>query len=131
MSETTIKVYEETKMELDKFREYKNESYDEVIRKLVHIVKTARKEPKLSKATIEAIDAARERYKKGIFFTEEQSMNDIGLMLILISLQRYHIFLHQVLWAVSLPCTSLIEHSIYPCSLAIPSFSILSNVASN
>ena len=32
--ETTTKIHEDTKIELDTFREYKNESYDEVIKKL-------------------------------------------------------------------------------------------------
>lgn len=79
MGETTIKVYEETKSQLDTFREYKNESYDEVIRKLVHIVKTARKEPRLSKEAIKAIDESRERFKKGIYYTEEQARKRLGL----------------------------------------------------
>jgi len=33
--DTTIKIHEDTKQELDTFREYRNESYDEVIRKVV------------------------------------------------------------------------------------------------
>jgi len=36
---TTIKLHKDTKKELDAFREYRNESYDEIVRKLVVIVK--------------------------------------------------------------------------------------------
>jgi len=31
MNETTIKIHKDTKREIDRFREYKNESYDEVV----------------------------------------------------------------------------------------------------
>ncbi|MCK5039745.1 MAG: hypothetical protein KAR87_02140 [Candidatus Aenigmarchaeota archaeon] len=79
MSATTIKIYEETKHQLDQFREYKNESYDEVIRKIVYIAKTSRTEPELSKETIEAIEKARERIKKGKFLTEAEVKKRLGL----------------------------------------------------
>ena len=67
---TTIKVYEDTKSQLDQFREYKNESYDEVIKKVVFIAKACKNKPELSKETIEAIEKARARIKKGKFVTE-------------------------------------------------------------
>ena len=35
MEATTIKIHQNTKTELDKFREYKNESYEEVIQKVL------------------------------------------------------------------------------------------------
>jgi len=78
MSATTIKLQLETKNQLDLFREYKNESYDEVINKLVYIVKNTKKNPKLSKETIIAIEKARERIKKGQFLTEEQAIKRLG-----------------------------------------------------
>ncbi len=77
--ETTIKVHQETKQQLDQFREYKNESYDEVIKKMVFIVKTCKKEPKLSKETIIAIEKARERIRKGKFLTEEEAKKRLGM----------------------------------------------------
>ena len=78
MSATTIKLQTETKSQLDTFREYKNESYDEVINKLVYIVKNTKKNPELSKETIIAIEKARERIKKGNFLTEEQAIKRLG-----------------------------------------------------
>ena len=78
MSVTTIKLQMETKSQLDTFREYKNESYDEVINKLVYIVKNTKKNPELSKETIIAIEKARERIKKGNFLTEEQAIKRLG-----------------------------------------------------
>ena len=79
MEATTIKLHGDTKYQLDGFREYKNESYDELIKKLVFIAKTSKTEPELSKETIEAIEKARERIKKGKFLTEAEAKKRLGL----------------------------------------------------
>lgn len=79
MEATTIKIHEDTKLELDGFREYKNESYDEVIKKVVFIAKVCKTEPELSKETIKAIENARERIKKGNFLTEAEARKRLGL----------------------------------------------------
>jgi hypothetical protein len=79
MKATTIKIYEDTKSDLDTFREYKNESYDEVIKKVVYIAKNVKTEPELSIETIEAIEKARERMKKGKFLTEDEARQRLGL----------------------------------------------------
>jgi hypothetical protein len=75
MNATTIKIHTGTKSKLDKFREYKNESYDEVISKLIHIVKN----PTLSKKTLKAIEEARSRYKSGIYVSEKEARRRLGL----------------------------------------------------
>ena len=79
MDSTTIKIRENTKSQLDQFREYRNESYDEVIKKVIFIAKTSKTEPKLSKETVEAIEKARERIKKGKFLTETEARKRLGL----------------------------------------------------
>jgi hypothetical protein len=79
MKITTVKVGQETKDLLDTFKEYRNESYDEVVRKLVFIAKTAKKDPKLSSKTVKDIEAARLRIKKGEFYTEDQVKKMLGL----------------------------------------------------
>jgi predicted transcriptional regulator len=79
MDATTIKIHEDTKHQLDKFREYRNESYDEVIKKVMFIAKTSKTDPKLSKETVEAIEKARARIKKGIFVTEKEARKRLGL----------------------------------------------------
>ena len=61
------------------FREYKNESYDEVIKKIVFIAKNVEDKPERSKETIKAIEAARERIKKGYFVTEEEGRRRLRL----------------------------------------------------
>lgn len=77
--ETTIRLNIETKHDLDKFKQYKNESYNELIRKLIYIAKMCEKEPKLSKKTIQDIKEARERIKKGDFYTEKEAKKILGL----------------------------------------------------
>ncbi len=74
---TTIKLHQQTKTELDRYREYKNESYDEVIQKMIYIAKNI--DNKLSKETIQAIEKARERIRKGNFLTEKQAKKRLGI----------------------------------------------------
>jgi len=78
-AETTIRIKPHTKQELDYFRQYKNESYDELLRKLVYLVKMCEKEPKLSQKTVKEIKEARERIKKGEFYTEAEAKKILGL----------------------------------------------------
>lgn len=75
---TTIKLDFKTKKELDSFREYKNESYDEVLNKLIYIIKNIKKNPELSKETIKSIELARERIKKGDYISEKDALKRLG-----------------------------------------------------
>jgi len=77
--ETTIRLNPKTKSELDTFRQYKNESYDELVRKLIHLAKMCENQPKLSQETILEIKQARENIKKGEFYTEEEAKKILGL----------------------------------------------------
>lgn len=75
---TTIKIQKDTKKMLDGFREYKNESYDEVLRKIVNFIKNIKKEPQLRKDVVEAMEKAVEDYKKGKFVSEEDVKKRLG-----------------------------------------------------
>ena len=79
MQQTTIKLNTVTKAELDKFKQYENESYDELVRKLVRIVLMCKKQPSLSQKTIREIEEAREQIKKGEFYTEEEAKKILGI----------------------------------------------------
>lgn len=76
---TTIKLKERTKKELDTFREHKNESYDEIVRKIVYIAKNIEKNPQLSEKTVKEIEEARKRIKERNFYTEEEMRKILGL----------------------------------------------------
>lgn len=77
--ETTIRINPQTKVELDRFRQYKSESYDELVRKLIFLVRMCEKKPKLSQKTILEIKEAREKIKKGEFYTEKEAKKILGL----------------------------------------------------
>ena len=78
MEATTIKIKLETKNQLDQFREYERESYDELIRKMIYIVKKVKTQPELSKEAVVAIEKARERIKAGNFITEKEAKKRLG-----------------------------------------------------
>ncbi|MAG02817.1 hypothetical protein CMI42_05760 [Candidatus Pacearchaeota archaeon] len=77
--ETTIRLNSRTKSELNTFRQYRNESYDELVRKLIYLAKICEKQPKLSQQTISEIKQARENIKKGEFYTEKEAKKILGL----------------------------------------------------
>jgi hypothetical protein len=77
--ETTLRLDIRTKKDLDEFRQYKNESYNELIRKLIYLAKMCEKDPKISAKAIKEINQARERIKKGEFYTEEEAKKILGL----------------------------------------------------
>ena len=78
MEATTIKIHEDTKGQLDLFREYRNESYDEVIRKMIYIVKKAKTQPQISKKAALAIEEARARIKNGKYLSEADVKQRLG-----------------------------------------------------
>ena len=77
--ETTIRVSGEIKSGLDGFRQHKNESYNELIRKLLFVAKLCEDEPRLSQKTVREIMDARERVRKGDFYTEEEAKKILGV----------------------------------------------------
>jgi uncharacterized protein YfkK (UPF0435 family) len=79
MVSTTIKLNPLTKSKLDHFREYKSETYDEVVNKLMYIVNLCKKKPELSIEAIHAIEMARARVKKGDYITAEEAKRRLGL----------------------------------------------------
>ncbi len=77
--QTSIRLDNQTKSNLDKFRQFKSESYNELIRKLIIIAKTCEDEPKLSQKTVKEINESRKRIKKGEFYTEEEAKKILGM----------------------------------------------------
>jgi len=77
--ETTIRLNQITKEQLNTFKQYKSESYDELVRKLIHLAKMCEKKPELSQKTILEIRESRERIKRGDFYTEAEAKKILGL----------------------------------------------------
>ena len=53
---TTIKISKETKSRLSKLKEYDRETFDEVLKKILFILNTCRKDPEKSREILEKID---------------------------------------------------------------------------
>ncbi|MBS3087086.1 hypothetical protein J4226_00660 [Candidatus Pacearchaeota archaeon] len=58
---TTIKLLEETKIRIEKLREHKRESYDDILKKILYILNTARDSPEKAKRILERISELRNR----------------------------------------------------------------------
>jgi hypothetical protein len=58
---TTIKLLEETKLRIEKLREHKRESYDDILRKILYVLNTARESPEKAKRVLERVEDLRAR----------------------------------------------------------------------
>ena len=58
---TTIKLLEETKLRIEKLREHKRESYDDILRKILYVLNVARESPEKAKRVLERIEDLRQR----------------------------------------------------------------------
>ena len=80
MTITTIKVDNKIKSELDKLRQYKNESYNEIIIKMLKIVKYIEEDKtELSEEIIREIEKAREEIRRSDFYTEKEVNEKFGM----------------------------------------------------
>jgi len=58
---TTIKLLEETKLRIEKLREHKRESYEEILKKILYVLNVARDEPEKARRILERISELRKR----------------------------------------------------------------------
>jgi len=81
MSEiTTIQIQKSLKRELDSLREYKRETYADVIKKLIERFKEQEEsELELSEEALKAIKEAGEDVRKGKVYSTEQIKETLGL----------------------------------------------------
>lgn len=53
---TTIKLEKETKGRLDKLKEHKRETYNDILKKILHILNSCRKNPQLANSILKNLD---------------------------------------------------------------------------
>ena len=58
---TTIKLLKETKTRIEKLREHKRESYDDILRKILYVLNVARDDPDKARRVLERISDLRQR----------------------------------------------------------------------
>ncbi len=61
MTITTIKLQKETKERVEKLRESKRESYDDILKKVLYVLNLTRDNPTKAKSFLEKIDEIRNR----------------------------------------------------------------------
>jgi hypothetical protein len=72
---TTLKLEKETKDRLEKLREHKRETYDDIIRKILYVLNIVRDEPEKARAILEFIDEKRRRMFEAEFKDENYMQN--------------------------------------------------------
>jgi len=68
---TTLKLLDETKDRIEKLREHKRESYDDILRKILYVLNVVREDPERSKKILVRIDELRRR-----MFEEEKKQKE-------------------------------------------------------
>lgn len=58
---TTLKLLEETKFRIEKLREHKRESYDDILRKILYVLNIVRDDPDKAKRVLVKISELRHR----------------------------------------------------------------------
>ena len=58
---TTIKLLNETKLRIEKLREHKRESYDDILKKILYVLNAAREDPDKAKRILERVSDLRRK----------------------------------------------------------------------
>lgn len=61
---TTIKIHKGTKTRLDRLKEHKRETYEEVLRKILYILNTSKKNPEKAQMIFNKIDSVIKKKEK-------------------------------------------------------------------
>ena len=59
---TTLKLTKETKTRLDNLKEHPRETYEDLLKKILWILNTIKKDPEKAKETLDQIDELRKRW---------------------------------------------------------------------
>lgn len=58
---TTIKIEKQTKLRLNRLKEYERETYDQIIKKMLFILNTCREHPENARKILRNIDISKEK----------------------------------------------------------------------
>jgi len=77
---TSIQINKLTLNKLKNFKDYKRETYDELLNKLMKIVEfISKKEPELKEEVIKEIEEARKEIKEGKGISTKQLIRELGI----------------------------------------------------
>ena len=84
---TSIQIDKSTLKKLKNFRDYKRETYDELLNKLMKIVEfISKREPELKEEVIKEIEEARKEIKEGKGISTKQLIRELGIEIWLLKL---------------------------------------------
>ena len=72
---TTIKIHRETKERLDGLREYERETYEEILKKILFILNTSRKNPEKSRNLLIKLDRSIKNKKQYEVYEKDKEEN--------------------------------------------------------
>lgn len=75
---TSIQIHQATRQELAKLKEYRRESYDEIIERLIAVFRKISSEGELSAQTLEDVETARRQVRSGKGLTTRQLLQSLG-----------------------------------------------------
>ena len=78
---TTIQLELSTKNKLEKMKEYKRETYDELVNKLIDISEFVNAEPELKEEFLEEIEDANKEIEAGKGISTDKLMKELGIKL--------------------------------------------------
>lgn len=70
---TTLKLLEETKTRIEKLREHKKESYDDLLRKILYVLNLVREDPEKARRALIRISELREQ----LLLKEQEQKEDL------------------------------------------------------
>lgn len=77
---TSIQIEKSTLSKLKSFKEYRRETYDELINKLMKIIEAlSKREPELKEEVIQEIEEARKDIREGKGISTKQLVRELGL----------------------------------------------------
>lgn len=76
---TSIQLQKKTLSKLKEFRDYRRETYDELLNKLMRIIEALEKKPMLKKEVIEEVEEARREFREGKGISTAQLVKELGI----------------------------------------------------
>ena len=79
---TSIQINKSTLNKLKNFKDYKRETYDELLNKLMKIIEfISKREPELKEEVINEIEEARKEIKEGKGISTKQLIRELGIQI--------------------------------------------------
>jgi len=79
MDYTSIQIHRGTRIKLQSFKDYRRETYDELLNKMMNIIDALKDEPELREEVIEEVFEARKEAKEGKTYSTRKLLKELGV----------------------------------------------------